>query len=116
MGMQYLALHVFNTQTLFPGPLSLLLLFKGMAQDTTCKFIKTEFVPGIYWVNKIFKGTVKEAISTDYNYDHDSLKYAGFAKWKFNEYGQVTALLQRNHYRLRIRQKRQLHKNTQLCK
>lgn len=61
-----------------------------MAQDTAYRFIKTEFVPKIYWVNQIFKGRVKEAFSTDYNYEHDSLKYAGFVKWKFNEYGQMT--------------------------
>jgi hypothetical protein len=47
-------------------------------------------MPRVYWVGQIFKSKVKEAISTDYDYKHDSLKYAGFAKWKFNEYGQMT--------------------------
>lgn len=67
-----------------------LVLFKGMAQDTTFRFIKLDFMPKVIWANKIFKSRVKEAISTSYQYKHDSLKYTGFAKWKFNEYGQMT--------------------------
>ena len=67
-----------------------LLLFKGMAQDTTYTFIKLDYMPEVRWVNQIFKGKVKGAISTDYKYENDSLKDAGFTKWKFNEYGQMT--------------------------
>lgn len=72
------------------GLLFTLMLFKGMAQDTTYKFFKLDYVPKVYWVNRIFKSRVKEAISIGYKYEHDSLKDAGFAKWKFNEYGQMT--------------------------
>lgn len=68
----------------------IMMLFKGMAQDTTYRLIKLDFTPTVRWVNQIFKGKVKEAIDTNYNYVNDSLTYAGFAKWKFNEYGQMT--------------------------
>lgn len=67
-----------------------LLLFNGMAQDTAYTFIKLDYMPKMHWVNQIFKGKVKGAISTDYKYENDSLKNAGFTKWKFNEYGQMT--------------------------